>query len=113
MVPVPHYSLHKKYAYFYDPYSQACNTKKFMTFSEPDTQVLEEGVRQKSTTWNEVDHFIRKEDERVYLFVINQLRKKLGNRQPLPKKKLKKTISSVQIKTEKINQLFEKIDTVD
>ena len=21
MVPVPHYSLHKKYAFFYDPYS--------------------------------------------------------------------------------------------
>ena len=84
-----------------------------MTFDEPDSRIPEEGIRQKSTTWPEVDHFIRKEDERVYLFVLNQLRKKLGNRQPLTKKKVKKTISSVQIRTEKINQLFEKIDTVN
>jgi len=51
MVPVPHYSLNKKYAYFYDPYSQACNIKKFMTFDEPDMRIPEEGIRQKSTTW--------------------------------------------------------------
>ena len=31
----------------------------------------------------------------------------------MTKKKVKKTISSVQIRTEKINQLFEKIDTVN
>jgi len=31
----------------------------------------------------------------------------------LTKKKVKKTISNVQIRTEKINQLFEKIDTVN
>lgn len=95
MIPVPHYSLHKKYAYFYDPYSQPCNTKKFMTFSEPETPIPEEGCRQKSTTWGEVDYFIRKEDEKVYMFVINQLRKKLGNREPLERRKVKKTASSV------------------
>lgn len=95
MVPVPHHSLHKKYAYFYNPYSQPCNTKKFMTFSETETPLSKDLFRQKSTTWSEVDHFIRKEDERVYLFVINQLRKKLGNREPLAKRKVKKTTSSV------------------
>jgi len=34
MAPVPHHSLHKKFAYFYQPYSEPCNTKKFMTFDE-------------------------------------------------------------------------------
>ena len=48
-----------------------------MTFGDIETATLmkdesdENSVRVKSTTWKHIEHFIRKEDERVYLFVIN------------------------------------------
>ena len=109
MLPVPHHSLHKKFAYFYEPYNQPCNTKKFMTFDEPDSDaVYEEAddpntLRVKSTTWRHVEQFIRKEDERVYLFVLNQLRKKLGNRNPIAKKKDHQSASRAQLKNQRIN----------
>jgi hypothetical protein len=101
MAPVPQYSLQKKYAYFYDPYSQVCNTKKFMTFSDTGSEDFEPVNNEKlreSSGWRYIHNFITHNDERVYLFVVNQLRKKMGNRQPVQKKKAKKTATSLQVK---------------
>lgn len=38
MVPIPEPKLFKKFAYFYEPYSYNCNTKKFMTFDDEAEQ---------------------------------------------------------------------------
>lgn len=69
MVPTPIQSLRKKFNFFYEPYNQTCNTKKYMTFDEPEQPTNQ--LPRKSITWAKIDHFIRKEDERVKFFVIN------------------------------------------
>lgn len=110
MVPIPEPKLFKKFAYFYEPYSYNCNTKKFMTFDneaeevrQPKSSVGKESSYRSKNSWGQVHDFIHKNDERVYVFVINQLRRKLGKREPIKKTKPRKNIQDIQIKQDRIN----------
>ena len=111
MVPIPEPKLFKKFAYFYEPYNYNCNTKKFMTFDDeteqqnqrPKSSVGSAPTYHSKNSWGQVHDFIHKNDERVYVFVVNQLRRKLGKREPIKKTKLRKTTQEIENKKERIN----------
>lgn len=46
---------------------------------------FEERIKMSSDGWTKVSDFILGNDEKIFMFVLNQLRKKLGNRPPIPK----------------------------
>lgn len=53
--------------------------------------------------WKKVTDFLFSSDERIFMFVMNQLRKKLGNRPPIQKKaKTKESKAAIDEKKRKV-----------
>ena len=69
----------------------------------PKSSIGKESSHRSKSSWGQVHDFIHKNDERVYVFVINQLRRKLGKREPIKKPKLRKNIQEIQVKQDRIN----------
>ncbi len=64
----------------------------------------QERVDMSSKGWKKVYEFMFSQDDRLFLFVMNQLRKMLGNRKPIPKRS--KTQKHKQAIEEKRNKIF-------
>ena len=88
--------MQKKFDFFYQAYSYEANTKKHMSFEEPYrlTKLNNEQdgtvASPRRSGWKDVHNFIFKNDTRNFVFVMNQLRKVLGNREPIENKVLRR-----------------------
>lgn len=96
MCPTPGPEMQKKFDFFYRAYSYEANTKKHMTFEDPcessQLNLKQEGAvtSPRQSGWMDVHNFIFKNDSRNFVFVINQLRKVLGNKEPIDQKVLRR-----------------------
>ena len=101
MNPGPESYLHQKYDYFYFGYNYAGNTQKHMNFDEPKIEP--------DSNWLGIFDFMFKGDPRVYWFVINQLRRALGNKKKLTRVK---TEEQKEKRNQTINRIFSKVENV-
>lgn len=77
MNPTPGGQIRPKYKYFYEPYSSTCNTKKFMSFTEQDSQSLD---LNSISGWKRIHEFMYKEDPRTLKFVLKQLHRQISGK---------------------------------
>ena len=57
-----------KYNYFYTPQGHNVNTDKHMRFDGDESEV----------GWRKLGHFMQHADKHVYMFAMNQIRRRIG-----------------------------------